>query len=334
MNMSDIASRAGVSHATVSRVVNGSPLVREQTAKRIRKILEEVNFVPNTVAKALKYGLSKTYGLIIPDIKNPFFSEFLAELEEVLAEIDHEILLTSMQSRETLARSVRRMLTRSVDGAVFMASEFDTQDIEPLFLHKVPLVTIDRRMVREGLSDVSIDYEKGYLEAVCHLKQLGHKRLGYIGGIEGLRTSKVRLDAFRAAVEQMGLRFYPNMVRSSDFKIPGGEQAAISLMSQKVCPTAIMTISDLTAFGAIRGLNNLGMHVPTDVSLVGQDDVLLSEVFQPPLTTVRIPRRHMAEVCVRALNYTKEDVERVGAYFTVPAELKVRKSTAPPQKHK
>lgn len=327
--MNAIARRAGVSRATVSRVISGSPLVTEETAKRIRKILEQVDFVPNRVATTLRGGRSKTYGLVIPDIRNPFYSEFLAEFEELLVETDHEVLLTNLHTDAKLVKSVRRMLMRQVDGAVLMGSEFDTKTIEPLFLRKIPLVTVDRRMVQAGCSDVAIDFEGGYEHAVEHLKRLGHKRLGYIGGTEGLRTSSIRLAAFRKAVEKSGLRFYSKLVREGDYRVAGGEQAVISLMKQSTPPTALLTANDLTAFGAIRGLHGMGLVVPRDISLVGLDDVLLADVLQPPLTTIRIPRKRMAEACVRALDYTREDVDRIGSQFSVPTELIVRESTGP-----
>lgn len=333
MNMRAIALRAGVSSATVSRVINGSPLVREETAKRVRQILQEVNFIPNPVATTLKYGRSKTYGLVIPDIRNPFYAEFLAEFEDLVVSTDHELLLTNAQTEDMLLKSIRRMLMRQVDGAVFMGSEFQTQAIEPLFLHKIPLVTVDRRVVQAGCSDVAIDYEHGYLEAVQHLRKLGHKRLGYIGGNEGLKTSRVRLDAFKSALEKCGLRFYPELVRAGDYRITGGEQGALSLMEGANSPTALLTANDQTAFGAIKGLHSLGKKVPQDVSLVGLDDVVLADVLQPRLTTIRIPRRRMAEACLRALNHTKEDVNRGGSRYSVPAELVVRESTAPPHRN-
>ena len=325
--MRTIALKAGVSSATVSRVINGSSLVKGDTAKRVQAILDEANFIPNPVATTLKYGRSKTFGLIIPDIRNPFYSEFLGAFEDLLAEVDHEVLMTSVQTSTKLVKSIRRMLMRQVDGAVFMASEYDTQAIEPLFLHKVPLVTVDRRTVQSGCSDVSIDYEDGSLQAIRHLRELGHKRIGYIGGIEGIRTSKVRFGAFQKGLAGCGLRFFPNLVRQGDYRVPGGELAVISLMKEASRPTAILTANDLTAFGAIRGLHKLGLSAPHDLSVVGLDDVMFCDVLQPPLTTIRIPRKRMAEACIRALNHTKEDVERRGSRYSVPTELIVREST-------
>lgn len=327
MNMRDIAARAGVSSATVSRVINGSPLVKEQTAKRIRELLDEVNFIPNPVATTLKYGRSKTYGLVIPDIRNPFYSEFLAEFEDLLAETDYELLLTNVSTSSKLVRSVRRMLARQVDGALFMASEFDTKQIEPLFREKIPLVTVDRRTV-QGCSAVAIDYESGFFEAIQHLKSLGHRHIGYIGGTVGLRTSNVRQHAFELALRKSGLAYHQNIVRTADYRIPGGERAVISLMQERNRPTAIVTANDMTAFGAVRGLHTLGLSVPKDLSIVGLDDVLLSDVLQPPLTTIRIPRRRMAETCLKALDFAKQDVDQRGRRYSVPAELIVRESTA------
>lgn len=327
MNMRDIAARAGVSSATVSRVINGSPLVKEQTAKRIRELMEELNFFPHPVATTLKYGRSKMYGLVIPDIRNPFYSEFLAEFEDLLMETEHEVLLTNVSTNSKLVKSVRRMLMRQVDGAVFMASEFDTKHIEPLVLHKIPLVTVDRRTVQSGCSDVAIDFEAGFLEAIQHLKALGHRRIGYIGGTVGLRTSQVRQHAFELALKKSGLHYHTNLVRTADYRIPGGERAVISLMQEQVRPTAILTANDMTAFGAVRGLHVLGLSVPKDLSIVGLDDVLLSDVLQPPLTTIRVPRRRMAEVCLKALDFTKQDVNQTGRRYSVPAELVIREST-------
>jgi LacI family transcriptional regulator len=306
--------------------------VKEDTAKRVRAILDEVNFIPNPVATTLKYGRSKTYGLIIPDLRNPFYSEFLAEFEELMVETDYEVLLTTVQSSaEKLLRSVRRMLMRQVDGVVLLASEFDTRTIEPLFEHKIPIVTVDRRSVQHGCSDVAIDFEDGFLQTVRHLREMGHRRIGFVGGTEGLRTSKIRLDAFEAALTAVDLPLHKKLVRAGDYRLTGGEAAARSLMTQNMRPTAILTANDFTAFGVIRSLHEMGLSVPDDVSVVGLDDVLLSNVMQPPLTTIRIPRRRMAEACLRAMNYTKKDVERVGALYSVPSELVVRQSTGKPR---
>lgn len=329
-NMKTVAQRAGVSSATVSRVINGSPLVKPETADRVKQIIAELKFIPNPSGTTLKYGRSNTYGLIVPDLTNPFFPEFLLDFEEVLVESDHEILVATTQSSELkLTHSVRRMLMRRVDGVVMMASEFDTRAIEPIFDHQIPLVTIDRRRAQRGCADVAINFEEGFRKAVLHLKQLGHRRIGFIGGTEGLTTSSIRLEAFRQALQQAGLVYQPRHVRAGDYRVAGGEIAMRSLLHERSLPTAVLTVNDLTAFGVLRALHACGIGVPSQMSVVGSDGILLSDAVHPPLTTVSISRREMAVRCLQALAKLKEDISRRGAMLSVEASLVLRESSGP-----
>ncbi len=333
--MREIAQRAGVSSATVSRVINGSAAVNEETAQRVRAVLDAVNFIPNPSATTLKYGRSKTFGVVVPDLSNPFFSEFLVNVEDELVQIDHELLLTSVRDEEGLVRSIRRMLMRQVDGAVLMGSEYETQAIEPLLLRRISLVTIDRRVTQAGCSDVAIHHEAGFLQAVAHLKALGHRRIGYVGGISGMQTSTLRAEAFRHAIREAGLAYHEDLVREGDYRIGGGEAAARSLMQIADPPTALLHANDMTAFGTALGIHRLGLRVPDDVSLVGFDDISLAQVAYPPLTTIRIPIRELARSCIKALERTKqENCDTPGRQFSVPTQLVVRESTAPPRKTK
>lgn len=333
MNMRTVAVKAGVSSATVSRVINGSSLVNPDTAEHVRRVIEEMQFIPNPVATTLKYGRSRTYGLIIPDITNPFYPEFLRDLEELLVKIDHELMLANVgSSSDALVHSIRRMLMRQVDGVFLLASEFDTRAIEPLLARKVPLVTTDRRRAEEGVSDVAIDFESGYSQAVAHLAGLGHKRIGFVGGSKGLRTSTIRLNAFRKGLEAHGLTFYPELIREGEYRVEGGELATRSLLQNKRLPTAIVTANDLTAFGVIHELHRAGLEIPRDMSVVGMDDIMMADVLHPPLTTVRIDRRVFAAACLQALEYTKAHLEQRGRRSSVPATLVVRATTARPKR--
>ena len=335
MNMRTVALRAGVSSATVSRVINGSPLVTAKTAEHVRRIIDELNFIPNPLATTLKYGRSQTYGLIIPDITNPFYPEFLREFEEILVEIDHEVLLANVgSSPEALVHSIRRMLMRQVDGVVIMASEFDTRAIEPLLARKVPLVTVDRLRAGIGISDVAIDFDGGLAQAVQHLCGLGHKRIAFVGGTDGLRTSNVRLSAFQKGLEQCGLACDPELLREGNYRIDGGEAAILELVKLRRPPTAVVTANDLTAFGVIRGLHRAGLDVPGYISVVGIDDVLMSDVLQPPLTTIRVSRREMASACLEALKYTRQHPDQRGRRISVSTTLLVRETTARPRRAK
>ena len=329
LNMRTVAQRAGVSSATVSRVINGSPSVKEETARHVRRILEKLNFIPNPIGTTLKYGRSNTYGLIVPDLTNPFYSEFILSFEEVLIENDHELLLATTQSSEPkLVSSVRRMLMRHVDGVVLMASEFDTRSIEPLFEHRIPIVTIDRRRVQGGTGDVAIDFEGGYCEAVLHLQGLGHRRIGFIGGMEGIRTSQIRLRAFQKALHAVGLTYDPNLIRYGDYRVAGGDAAMRSLLKERRGPTAIMTANDLTAFGVLRALHTSGVGVPSQVSVVGFDGILLGDAVYPRLTTVTVSPRDIAKACIKALEHSKANGTERGLLLSVGSSLTVRESTA------
>src|ERR1700761_6495826 len=181
MNMRDIAKLAGVSSATVSNVINGSSVVRPETAARVRKVIEETRFVPNGSAAALKYGRSSTYGLIIPDITNPFFPEVIRSFEAILVDKKQDMLMATTDFHSSkMQQTIRRMLVRQVDGVALLAAEIETGPIESLIHHRVPLVTMDRRVIGRGLSDVMIDYLSGMRAAIQHLKKLRHRTIGYI----------------------------------------------------------------------------------------------------------------------------------------------------------
>ncbi len=330
MNMRTVAQRAGVSSATVSRVLNGSPLVKKETADHVRGILDELNFIPNPIATTLKYGRSKTFGILVPDITNPFYGEFLRDIEELLVKSDHEVLLANSSDGAAMLPSIRRMLMRQVDGVVLMASDFEAREIAPLLARNVPVVTVDRRLPQQGVTDVTIDFEGGMLSAVTHLRDLGHVRIAFVGGTQHLQTSAVRLNSFKRALRKCGLPVHKELLRRGNYHVAGGEAATQSLLAEAHPPTAIMTANDLTAFGVLRALHRNGISVPGDISLIGLDDLLLCDILQPPLTTIRISRREMAEKCVMALTSANKTQEQRDDRLPVRTTLVMRESTGAP----
>jgi DNA-binding LacI/PurR family transcriptional regulator len=332
MDMRDIAKLAGVSSATVSRVINGSSLVRPKTAEHVRKVIEETRFVPNGSATTLKYGRSSTYGLIIPDITNPFFPEFIRSFEGILVEKNQDMLMATTDFHVSkMQQTIRRMLVRQVDGVALLAAEIETEPIEALIHHRVPLVTMDRRVAGRGLSDVSIDFGAGMREAVKHLKQLRHRKVAYIGGSSGLTISDHRVEAFKAAMAGAGLKVNQSYIRVGNYRITGGETGMEELLQLKDQPTAILCANDLTAIGALRVVRRHGLSVPQDFSVVGFDDIDLSDIVYPPLTTVRLSRHELAETFYKALDRFGKDAHAVGKQYTVTTSLVVRSSTGPPR---
>lgn len=335
MDMREIAKIAGVSSATVSRVINGSNLVRLKTAERVREIIRETKFVPNGSATTLKYGRSGSYGLIIPDMMNPFFSEFIRSFEEILVARRQDMFMALTDHHASrMQDTIHRMLVRQVDGVALLASEIETEPIETMIRNRVPLVTMDRRQVGQGLSDVSVNYVTGMNQAVELLKKLRHQKIGYIGGSSGLSISDHRIQAFMTALDKVGLKSDPQFLLTGNYRVTGGEAAITELLTKKDRPTAIIAANDLTAIGALRALHKHGLSAPRDMSIVGFDDIELCELFDPPMTTIRLPRHEMAERFATALESSAKEPHAAGKIYTIKTSLVIRGTTGPAPKRR
>lgn len=330
ISMREIARMAGVSSATVSRVINGSTLVTDETARRIQRIIKDTGFVPNNSAIHLKNGKSQIYGVIIPDLTNPFFTELVKVFEELLVENDQELLVANTDFHSTRTqRSVRRMLLRRVDGVAILVSELETASLESLIKNRIPVVTTDHYRIGPGLSDIVVDFAGGMAQLVAHLRQLGHTNVGFIGGTGGLLTSRVRKESFLDAVVKQGMSSREGWIVEGNFKIDGGAAAMDKILSQAEIPTAVVTANDLTAIGALRNAHARGLRIPEDISVTGCDDIELSDIVFPPLTTLRISRREYAGMLMEALQNTGDAVHLPGRQFTLPMTLVIRESTGP-----
>jgi LacI family transcriptional regulator len=328
ISMREIAKLAGVSSATVSRVINGSELVTEETANRIRKIIADFNFVPNTSAIHLKHGKSQIYGIIIPDLTNPFFTELVKIFEELLVENEQELLVANTDFASTrLQRSLRRMLLRRVDGVAILTSELESAALEALVQNRIPVVTTDHYRSACGMSDIIIDFPGGLAQMVAHLKKLGHRNLGFIGGTEGLETSRVRRESFMDAIVKQGLTSRGEWMVAGNYRIDGGSAAMAGILSQREVPTAIIAANDLTAIGAMRAAYDKGLRIPDDISIAGCDDIEMSDIVYPPLTTLRISRKEYARMLFEALVETGKDLSKPGPQYRLPMSLVARRST-------
>jgi DNA-binding LacI/PurR family transcriptional regulator len=330
MDMRGIAKLAGVSSATVSRVINGSATVKPEKAERVRRVIAELNFFPNSSATTLKHGKSSTYGLIIPDITNPFFPELIRSFEKILVENNREMLMATTDFHPSrIQQSIRRMLVRRVDGVALIASEIETSPIESLIHNRVPLVTMDRRITGPGLSDVLINNTSGMDEAITHLKALGHTEIGFIGGMIGPTISDHRTNDFIKSMKKHGLNANPAFMRAGNYRIPGGEAAMAEFLKLSARPTAILTANDLTAIGALRAIHHRGLTVPGDFSVIGFDDIELSDILHPPLTTLHLSRQKFAQIFFDALEAMREQPHADGRQYSIKTSLVIRESTGP-----
>lgn len=334
ISIRQIAKLAGVSNATVSRVINGSNLVTPETTQRIQQIIQELKFVPNRSAARFKHGKSQIYGAIVPDLTNPFFMEMAKIFEELLVENELELLVSNTDFHSSRTQlSIRRMLLRRVDGVAFMCSELETASLESLVQNRIPVVTTDHHRTAPGISDIVLDFRDGMAQIVGHLKELGHRYVGFIGGSEGVATSRDRRDSFLDAVVRFGMSSKDSWIVAGNFRISGGAEAMEAILRQEERPTAIVTANDLTAFGALRKAHEMGLRIPQDISVTGCDDIEMSDVVYPPLTTLRISRRQYAQILFDALQAGTEDLSAPGRVFPLSMKLVVRQSTGPAPNH-
>ena len=329
MNIQEVARRAQVSTATVSRTINGSDKVKANTAERVRRAIEALNYFPNTNARALGSGRSRLYGLIISDITNPFFPELVKSFEDTAVLHGLEVIVSNTSYKADRAElCVQRMLERKVDGVAIMTSELEPQLLERLKSNGIPLVFLDTGTVGEDTSNVLVNYSKGIDEAVDHLVSLGHERIGFISGPMTLPSARTRREAFLESLRRAGISLRKELIVEGNHRIDGGRMAMEELLQLTSLPTAILASNDLTAIGAIGSIHQHGLRVPQDVSVIGFDDIEISAALYPPLTTVRLSRSHIADRAFHALFSANREPGSRGAEYIVQPELVVRDTTA------
>jgi LacI family transcriptional regulator len=300
MDLREIARRANVSTATVSRVINRVPTVDSQLTKKVWKVVDELGYYPNTQARALVLGRSRIFGLVVSEITNPFFPEIVQTFENLAVENNYEILLTStVHDPKRMESSVRRMIERRVDGVAILTFGMEESLIEYLRNLKVPLVFVDVGPGVQGFPNIRVNYLNGIRQAVQHLAALRHTRIAFIAGPQHLKTAIARCNAFRTAMEEIGLS--PNLIVTGDHRMEGGMKAFHSLHAICKPPTAVLCSNDMTAIGVMREAYGQNVRIPEGLSVVGFDDIHLTEFTTPPLTTVRMSQHELAKIAFRAL---------------------------------
>jgi LacI family transcriptional regulator len=329
-----IAKAANVSIATVSRAMNRAPTVNPKMAKRVWEVIDELDYVPNTHARALVSGRSRLFGLIVSEITNPFFPELIQGFEGIAVEHGYEILIGSTNyDPKRMSHCIRRMLERKVDGVAVMTFGIEEPLLDQLANRKVPLVFIDIGPKRPGISVLKIDYHHGIRQGVQHLAVLGHRNISFVSGPERLHSAQSRVAAFLQALKECGITADPSRIVKGDHTMEGGIAAMESILAADVRPTAVMCSNDMTAIGVLHKLYRAGLRVPDDFSVIGFDDIHIAEVTTPPLTTIQMSRFELARAAVTAL---RSHVEGDGVLsdkreFNIQTSLVVRESTGFPR---
>jgi DNA-binding LacI/PurR family transcriptional regulator len=330
MDIREIAKRARVSTATVSRAINRIPTVNPQLAKRVWNVVDELGYYPNTQARALVSGRSRIFGLIISDITNPFFPEIVQVFERIAVQHDYEIMLASTgNDPKHMETAVRRMIERRVEGVAIMTFGMEEVLLEDLKLRKVPLVFVDVGPARPRVSNIRIDYLHGIRQAVQHLAALRHHKIAFISGPLYLKSAEARRQAFLRSMEEIGMEVTPASIVEGTHTIEGGIAAFGKLLAGPIRPTAVLCSNDMTALGVMRKAYEEGIQIPADLSVIGFDDIRLAQFVLPALSTVQMSQADLARLAFDALlaELQRETPSPTGTEYVLRTNLVLREST-------
>ncbi|RAK12710.1 LacI family transcriptional regulator [Halanaerobium saccharolyticum] len=331
LTIKDIARKAGVSVATVSKVMNGYDDIGEVTKAKVLKIIEENNYRPNANAQSLRTNKSFLVGLFFKDhqdsgVKHPFFRGIISGLEEKLLENNYDMILFSANWEDQFSY-LEKCQFRNVDGAILMGMPKDDPKLAELLNAKIPSVFIDLDMSAERASYIISDNEEGARKAVRHLTELGHQKIATIEGEEITVPTQKRLAGYKAEMKAQNLEIRDEWVIQGRFSVDGGYQAMKEILRLEDKPTAIFCQGDEIAVGAMQAIKEAGLKVPDDFSIVGFDDIEISQYLNPALTTVCQKKEEMgieaANMVIELINNQEEKVEPE----IIDTELIVRNST-------
>ncbi|SDX38855.1 transcriptional regulator, LacI family [Arthrobacter sp. yr096] len=328
VGIADVAEKAGVSHATVSRVMNGNAAVDPGIAARVRAAALELKYQPNPVGRSLALGKTDTIGIVVPDLANPTFQAILRGLSIAAAQDGYRVLIadsSEVTSEEAILAGEAR---RRCDGVVLCAPRMGDAELEELAPTLHPLVLINRTTIATNTPSLSVDYGQGIQELAHHLVSLGHRRLAFLSGPEHSASNRQRLvglDQFRAEHPEIELQMLHG---GSNFD--SGHESTEAIIASGA--TGILAFNDLVAMGLLSGLHERGVRVPEDISVTGFDDIPFAKYTTPPLTTAAVPINELGSLAWRRM---REQIQQAGEATTQAQDefsprVEIRKSTAAP----
>jgi len=327
-----VARLAQVSIATVSRTINHVSTVNPIMAARVWEVIKELDYFPNTQARALVSGRSRLLGLIVSEITNPFFPELIQGFEEVAVEHGYEIMIGSTNyDPERMKSCIRRMVERNAEGVALMTFGIEEPLLDQLADRKVPLVLVDVGPERPGVSLLRVDYHHGIQQGVQHLAALGHRDIAFITGPLRLHSAHSRMAAFQRAMRECGITVDASRIVEGDHTMEGGIAAAEKLLTGAVPPTAVMCSNDVTAIGVLHKAYRAGLRVPDDLSIIGFDNIHITQMTTPPLTTIQMSCFELARAAVMALRAHVEGTPVPQRFYPIETRLVVRESTGVPR---
>ncbi|MGH3727983.1 MAG: LacI family DNA-binding transcriptional regulator [Micromonosporaceae bacterium] len=326
----DVAQRAEVSAATVSRVLNGHASVDPQLAERVRSAVDELGYRPNALARNLRRSRTSLWAVIISDVGNPFFTSLVRGVEDVAQSSGYSVVLcNSDEDPDKEADYVNVALAEQMAG-VIMSPSGRAQSAQRLLDASTPLVLIDREVPGVTVDSVLVDNEHGAAEATAHLVTSGYQRIGCITGPRSLSTAERRLRGYRQALTEAGRGYDESLVRHSDFRERGGYRAMESLLDSAERPDAVFVTNNLMAVGALECLVARGVEVPDKMGIIGFDDLPWADLVRPALTTVGQPTYELGRTAAQLLAERIGEPEREPSRVVLKTELHVRATSQRP----
>ena len=330
--MREVAKRAGVCPATVSRVLNKAHYISPETEKRVLEVVHQLNYFKNVHARRLATGRSDLFGLLISEIANPYFPEIIRGFQAAAWDRGFDVLLCNTEYSQLRTKSViRKLIESDVRGVAIMTASVEKSVTSELTAAGVGIVFCNLGPAETLVGNISIDYQRGISQAIEHVVELGHRRAAVIAGPVDNRTAIMIKRALVAGLKRRKLNPFP--VLESNYHVDAGASAVRAILAQPEIPTVIFCGSDLIAMGAMSALEEAGVKIPEDVSVIGIDDISFAFLARPPLTTIRVPRERLGTVAFEALDKMLSLKRRRGADYYLETELVVRRSTAPAREH-
>jgi len=329
INLKKVAEKAGVSIATVSRVINNSPSVNPQTRARIQKIIKDLNYSPNRVAKRLRNRnvSSKLLGVLIPDIQNPFYVEVLRGIEDVAYLHEYALIVCNFSQDEVKEKMyLDLMRSESVDGLITAPTSEEDQQVIELARSGLPMVCVDRDLVGIDVDSVLVDNRKGAYLAVDYLAKKGYTRIAYISGIPKIPSSRDREKGYRDALRDNHIPFKESLVKYGDSRHESGVKLCAELLDLEQPPDAIFAGNNLITLGALETIHTRGLKIPEEIAVVGFDDMYWSISLNPPLTAVRQPAYNIGKCAAEQLISRIDSPGRPTSQMILKTELMVRNS--------
>jgi DNA-binding LacI/PurR family transcriptional regulator len=330
-SLKDVAKYADVSITTVSRVMNDSGKVNPETRERVQKAMRKLGYQPSRVAQRLRAtkGHSKLLGLIIPDIQNQFYSNIVRGIEDVAYGRDYAVILCNSDENPSKEKFYLDVLqSESVDGVILPPIHQYSKVVEGLVEAGIPVVCVDRKLVREAVDTVVINNKKGGFLAVNHLIELGHKRIAILSSSSQFSSFEERQQGYEKALSLNGIQVDPELIREGDPRSSdNARELTMELLALSSPPTAIFATNNLMTLGTLEAVNEAGLKIPEDISVVGFDDMPWAKAITPPLTVIKQPGYEMGRRSAELMFQRIEDPRREPVQVIMEPSIILRSST-------